>query len=66
VLRGRYAYVLERAGPLDGSLNVYDIQDVNAPLALPPIPVAQVSVQGFPRDLVLIPGTPTGSTILLL
>jgi len=50
VLRGIYAYVLERQGSLDGSLVVYD-------LSVPQTPekVAELSVPGFPRDLALIP-----------
>ncbi|HEY6564413.1 MAG TPA: Ig-like domain-containing protein, partial [Pirellulaceae bacterium] len=50
VLRGIYAYVLERAGALDGAVVVYDLSN---PLA--PEKVAEISVPGFPRDLALIP-----------
>ena len=50
VIKGNYAYVLERKGPLDGAVNVYDLSTpVN------PVTVAQFSLPGYPRDLALIP-----------
>jgi RHS repeat-associated protein len=50
VLRGIYAYVLERTGPLDGAVLVYDLSDPKNP-----VPAGRLSVPGFPRDLALIP-----------
>ncbi len=50
VLRGIHAYVLERAGSLDGAVAVYDLSNPQAPQK-----VAEISVPGFPRDLALIP-----------
>jgi RHS repeat-associated protein len=50
VTRGIYAYVLERAGPLDGAVVVYDLSNPSAPSK-----VSEFSVPGFPRDLALIP-----------
>src|SRR5262249_30827306 len=50
VTRGNYCYVLERAGPLDGSLVVYDLTDPTAP-----VKAGELGVPGFPRDLALIP-----------
>ena len=50
VIKGNYAYVLERKGPLDGAVNVYDLS-----IPTSPVSVAQFSVPGYPRDLALIP-----------
>ncbi|HKS36826.1 MAG TPA: Ig-like domain-containing protein, partial [Verrucomicrobiae bacterium] len=50
VMRGIYAYALERAGPLDGAVVVYDLSNPSAPTK-----VSELSVPGFPRDLALIP-----------
>ena len=63
VICGIYAYALERAGPLDGALVVYDLSDPASPAK---VSGAELSVPGFPRDLVLIPNyayklTPGGS-----
>jgi hypothetical protein len=49
VVSGAYAYALERAGSLNGSVVVYDLSG-EAPLK-----VGEISVPGFPRDLALIP-----------
>ncbi|MCA9517627.1 MAG: Ig-like domain-containing protein, partial [Myxococcales bacterium] len=49
VVRGIYAYALDRGGPFDGAVVVYDLSDPTAPR-----PVKVVSVPGYPRDLALI------------
>ncbi len=53
VTRGIYAYALERQGPLDGAVVVYDLSNPAAPQK-----VNELSVPGFPRDLALIPAYP--------
>jgi RHS repeat-associated protein len=50
VTKGIYAYALERAGPLDGAVVVFDLSD-----PANPVRAAEFSVPGQPRDLVLIP-----------
>jgi RHS repeat-associated protein len=50
VTKGIYAYAIERAGPLDGALVVFDLSDPGNPQK-----AAEFSVPGQPRDLVLIP-----------
>jgi RHS repeat-associated protein len=50
LVRGRYAYVLERKGSLDGSVVVYDLSQPATPTK-----VAELGVPGAPRDLALIP-----------
>src|SRR5262249_43086147 len=49
VVRGIYAYALERSGSL-GKVLVYDLSNPAAPTH-----VAELLTQPFPRDLVLIP-----------
>ena len=49
LVRGRYAYVLERAGASDGALVVFDLARPDSPVRK-----AEVSVPGFPRDLAFI------------
>ncbi len=48
-VQGAYAYVLERFGPLDGAVVVYELSSGA------PVRVAEASVPGYPRDLALIP-----------
>ena len=50
IVRGVYAYVLERQG--NGALLVYDLSDPQNPV---PVPGAEITFSGYPRDLVLIP-----------
>jgi RHS repeat-associated protein len=50
VVRGIYAYALERNGTQTGKVLVYDLSNPSAPNR-----VAQFSTPPFPRDLVLIP-----------
>jgi RHS repeat-associated protein len=49
VVRGIYAYVLERGGTRQGVM-IYDLSNPAAP-----VKVSEFILQGYPRDLVLIP-----------
>lgn len=50
VMKGIYAYVLERAGPSDGALVVYALTNATSPRRH-----AELGLPGFPRSLALIP-----------
>ena len=50
VTQGAYAYALERTGPLDGAMVVYNLQS-NTPVRL-----AELNLPGYPRDLAFVPG----------
>lgn len=50
VAKGIYAFALERLGTVDGGVVVYDLSNPTAPSK-----VAEFSLPGYPRDLVLIP-----------
>lgn len=50
VMKGIYAYVLERAGAANGELVVYDLSDPTAPVRH-----ARLGLPGYPRSLTLIP-----------
>lgn len=49
VYKGAYAYVLERLGPLDGALVIYDLR------TQVPTKLGELHVPGYPRDLALVP-----------
>lgn len=49
VVRGVYAYVLERGGTKHG-VKIYDLSNPSAP-----VKISEYQLPGFPRDLVLIP-----------
>jgi hypothetical protein len=50
VMKGIYAYVLERAGAANGELVVYDLSTPTAPVRY-----ARLGLPGYPRSLTLIP-----------
>jgi hypothetical protein len=51
LIRGVYAFALEREGSMDGSLAVYDLSNPRVPLRI----LDYADLPGYPRDLVFIP-----------